>query len=193
MINPSVRIPQLLVQEQLEALTWAALHHFLASTSSRAHNISKCLFFCTLLWSVRSKGLNDIMFTKHRTVSCGNLLFDNLLPFFHLHHLLWGSTIVLGDGQNLLLSLWEREHCIVVSVTTRNRQCVLDQCRLGIYGAVGSVWGTVHEEREQVEEKYVCVRKPIVQLTYRGFPKSLSSLWMYLKQHPIKCNYIFKM
>lgn len=40
MINPSVGIPQLLVQEQLEELMWAALHHFLASTSSNAYNIS---------------------------------------------------------------------------------------------------------------------------------------------------------
>lgn len=51
----------------------------------------------------------------------------------------------------------------------------------------------VYEEREQVGEKPVCVRNLIVQLTYGGFPKSLSSLWRYLKHHPIKCNYIFKM
>lgn len=37
MINPSVRIPQLLVQEQLGELMRAALHHFLVATSSRAH------------------------------------------------------------------------------------------------------------------------------------------------------------
>lgn len=40
MINPSVRIPQLLVQEQLGELMRAALHHFLVATSSRAHNVS---------------------------------------------------------------------------------------------------------------------------------------------------------
>lgn len=40
MINPSVTIPQLLVQEQLGKARGAAPHHFLASTSSHAHNIS---------------------------------------------------------------------------------------------------------------------------------------------------------
>lgn len=82
---------------------------------------------------------------------------------------------------------------ILISVRTRNRQYVLGQYRLGIYGAIGSVWGTVCEEREQEREESVCMRKLIVQLTYRGFPKSLSSLWMYLKHYPMKCNYIFKM
>lgn len=40
MINPSVRIPQLLVQEQLGELMRAALHHFLVATSIPAHNVS---------------------------------------------------------------------------------------------------------------------------------------------------------
>lgn len=91
--------------------------------------------------------------SKYLIVPCRNLVYDSLLPFFFLHHLLWGSIIVLGDSQSYYFLPEKWIWYILISVRTRNRQYVLGQYRLGIYGAIGSVWGTVCEGREQEREE----------------------------------------